>query len=154
MLFVPYERFVINTPLSPYQVAERIRPIVTANEPWLESLIGKYEFIGHVNEKDISLTPVTKWRYFYWPLITGSVVPMGSGSNIHIVMRPPLVALLIIISFLVFPTVHDILYSGRIPWVWIAGIILLHFAGYCAGFAPEAKRSEKRLRELVARLSE
>jgi len=153
MILVPYRRIIIHSAMPPVQVAERVGATVAPKRPWYRFRRGKFDFEGQIDEKKIKLMPVATVGTrvnIYFPLIRGQIVASGSGSRIQVIQALHPITIVFVLGFFVVPILYALLHQARwfsIPWS--IGFIIFHVSWYFAGFVPNAKRSEMRLRELT-----
>ena len=153
MILVPYRRIIIESAMSPVPVAERVGATVAPKRPWFRFRRGKFDFVGQINENKIKLMPaatVGNRVNIYLPQIKGQIVASGSGSRIQVTQTLHPITIVFVLGFFVVPILYALFYQAR--WFslpWSIGFIIFHVSWYFAGFVPDAKRSEMRLRELT-----
>jgi hypothetical protein len=152
MFLFPYRQTEISSPHPPEVVAERLRERTSARQPWLRSLVGRFDFIGSVSASEFRLTPVIRGRNTYLPWLVGHISPRPDGSTIRIVETFHPIQIGIIVAFFAF---GGVVVGGKSSlWSAVFGTLLLFFVFhsfmYFIGFLPEARKAEERIRELTA----
>ena len=151
MILVPYRRIIIDSTMPPVQIVERVGATVAPKRPWFRFRRGKFDFVGQIDENKIQLMPVVTTNVnIYFPLIRGQIVVSGSGSRIQVTQTLHPITIVFILGFFVVPILYAVLHQARwfyLPWSIV--FIIFHVSWYFAGFVPDAKRSEMRLRQLT-----
>lgn len=148
MLFMPFRKIEIRSPLLPDQVIERIAPHVSRRRPWFRSLHGKAGFTGEISRIRIRLQPVIRGHNSYLPLMTGRITSREEGSILEITQSIHPVSALIFVCFVAMPLFmgYGIDESAVSTWaIFMAGF---HIFMCNWGFLPDAMRAEERLRAL------
>ena len=149
MILVPYRRIIIDSAMLPVQVAERVGATVAPKRPWFRFRRGKFDFVGQIDENKIKLMPVPKASNIYLPQIRGQIVVSGSGSRIELTQTLHPIAIVLIFGFFVVPILYTLQQARWFSLLWSIVFIIFHVIWYFAGFVPDAKRSEMKLRELA-----
>lgn len=148
MIFVPFKRVVMETPLSPSGIVDRLTPRVYAKHYcWLSNLMGKFDFVGRVTPTKINLLPVINWNDPYLPQFKGKIFSTNSGGRLEIVIMPSIANILICLLVMIIPPLlfKDV-YDGC---TWVGFFIFIHIVGCLIGFDPVVDKFEIKLRNLL-----
>lgn len=142
MVFVPYHRTIVATPLTPDVLAQKLLPFVDTKYKWHLWRRSRKEFRGLVTKDGFRLIRNIKGRNTYLPLINGRFEQTATGTNI-------------IITYTLHPvatTLMAVLFAGIIISEYYvqrgSGLILLlfffifHCLMYLIGFLPEKNKAQ------------
>jgi hypothetical protein len=161
---MPYYRFELNVPLSPVEVAERIRAITDKPRSFWESL-GNWSpgrgspqrFVGRVRQLSFQLQRDIGYRNSLLPIISGLISPAPQGSTIQVKMYLHLFAAAFV-AFWLSATGGLMLISlfdgagSNSAWVGRpAEMFALGLGMTLLGFFPEAFRAKHLLEEALRR---
>ena len=94
---------------------------------------------------------VTRGSNTYRPWLVGHICPRSDGSTIRLVETFHPIQIGIIIAFFTFGAVLGMRSTGvKALFATLLVFLLFHCVMYFIGFLPEARRAEKRIRELAA----
>jgi hypothetical protein len=85
---LPYEQLVIETRLTPQQVAERLREATAPNSRVARrSSASDKAFQGTVDDREFRITPVIGYMNSFLPLIRGQIEDAPDGARVSVSMR-------------------------------------------------------------------
>jgi hypothetical protein len=149
MFLVPYRRIQFHTNLDPVTIARRLETVVESRFHWFRWPKGK-EFSGRVSPNGFRLMRIIRGQNTYLPWLLGWIErARTSGSKVVIVMTLHPVAVVLTLGFLVL-VMYGVFTHARFFWEPLTIFGGFHVFMYAFGFRPEARRAERRLRELLA----
>jgi hypothetical protein len=151
MFLLPYRQIEIESPHAPEEIAELLRVKTVQRQPWFRSLARSgFEFTGTVSTNQFRIMPVIQGRNTYQPWLIGRIVPQPGGSKIHLLQTFHPVQIVIISAFFFLPGIIGTRTVGPKALLMAASLFLLfHVVMYFIGFLPEARKAERRIRELI-----
>ena len=150
MFLVPYRKIHIVSPHSAEVIAERLRVHTSRRWPWFRSPAPQFDFVGKVSLRRFRLLAAIRKRNIYQPWVLGRMTPRPDGTEIQIVQTLHPTGIVIIVTFLILALVlwsRAGYYGGAA--LFTAYLIVLHTVMYCIRFWPQARRAEKRIRQLA-----
>ncbi len=155
---LPYERFVIETRLTPGQVAERLREVTAPGRRLrLRSSAGGKAFEGTVSDLEFRLTRVIGYRNSFLPVVRGRIEDAPDGARIEVSMRlHPAVfgfmalwfGFLTIILAVIF-AIASIRQTFSPFFLVPLGIYAFGYALTTGGFKLESRRSREQLEAML-----
>lgn len=153
MKLMPYDKFQINSKLSPIEIIQRIRDCTGDDEFF--SLHQTHEFSGQVNDNDFKIMKNISYRNSFQPIIEGKIEQTSMGTQVTISMRLHLFVMLFMVIYLVLAGIFGI--SSLINATVFSWSIFSHFGLLIAGgalasggFWFEAYRQKRRLIALLS----
>lgn len=148
MIFVPFKRVVIETPLSPSGIVDSLTPrVCTKFYSSLHGLMGEFDFAGRVTPKKINLLPVISWNNLYIPQFKGKIFATDSGSRLVIIIIPSIFNMLVFLLFTVIPPLYVKKFDFSCFCVGFS--VVMHVFGCLIGFHPVVKEFEIKLRNIL-----
>ena len=150
MFLVPYRKTHVVSPHSAEAIAEHLRLQTSRRWPWFQSPAPQFDFVGKVSLKGFRLVPAIRTRNTYQPWVLGRITARPDGTEIRIVQTLHPAGIVVIVTFLIlaFALWSRAGYYGGAA-LFTAGLIVLHGLMYWIRFCPQARRAEKRIRQLV-----
>lgn len=146
---------LIKTALRPTEVEARIRQLVRPRlrvADWLTFWFTwdgsrPPEFVGRVSEGEFKLRRLFGfWRYDFFPVLIGRIVPSAQGTEVRITMRPRSVDLIGPTAMIGFATVLSWQAATVVPVIIVAAMILpFAVVGWVAG----ARKARKILHDVL-----
>ena len=154
MKLIPYDKFQINSKLTPIEITQRIRDCTGDDETF--NFHQTHEFSGQVNDHDFKIMKNISYRNSFLPVIEGKVEQAGIGSQVTISMHLHLLVIfLIFISLVVIVIVgiSRLKFYDAFSWSMLApfGMIFFVLALTSGGFWFEAFRQKRRLIALLSK---
>ncbi len=146
---LPYEEYIISTPLAPAAIAmslaRRVRPQVWGNR-WSSG--APYE--GTVGPTSFLIQRITPWYSKARPLlILGEVQPSGLGSRIRVTLRPDWTQVLgLLVVFTVWPAFVVWRFSSLAAYVPI--LLLVAYLSVYLSFQWDARKAKAFLADALA----
>jgi hypothetical protein len=84
---IPFDRFVIHSPMSPTDALQALRSVVEPGKFLRFSTAGAKAFQGTVDVSGFRITRIIGYRNSFLPVIVGTVTPAPGGSLVRIHMR-------------------------------------------------------------------
>jgi hypothetical protein len=84
---LPYERFAIETTLSPEEVAQRLRDVTEPGRLLRIRSERSKEFRGSVNDREFTITRIIRYRNSFLPAVRGRIEPAQDGTCVEVSMR-------------------------------------------------------------------
>jgi hypothetical protein len=112
IVWIPYEKLVIETDLSLREASEKLTNLLETQQKSLsnadnDNQIFDGTFDGTVNWNKFRIAPRLKLGKFRWlgffiqPLVTGEIYPSIGGSTVNLIIRPSTFQLFLVISYIV-----------------------------------------------------
>lgn len=151
----PYHSFVVETKLSPGDIADRLQQEVGARR-WSRLPWGPKVFQGTLIPIGFSVTPVVSYINPSVPHIRGRFEPHTDGTIVQISIRAPLITygcMVIVVGFfgvLGLQVIADLWrghwqYQGLIGLVGVSGMAMMLITFFWGGFWLEATRARQTL---------
>ena len=156
MALLPFDRLVIDSPLSPEEAVARLAANV---EParWLRFGGGAREFEGEVTGAGFRIARVIRYRNSFRPVIRGAVEPAPGGSRLVATLRlhPAVVVFMLVwlgVALLVTVAMLALLVRGDAGPEALLGLLMLVFGWALATFpfGYEARVAREKLTRLLA----
>jgi hypothetical protein len=85
---LPYERLVIETKLTPGEVAERLREVTAPGRRLrFRSSAPEKDFQGTVSDREFRITRVIDYRNSFLPVVRGRIEDAPGGARVEVSMR-------------------------------------------------------------------
>jgi hypothetical protein len=152
---LPYERFSIETGLSPQEVVRRLR-LVTSTAPTRGRADTGREFEGWVDDDRFQIVRRLRYRNPYRPVISGGIeeAPVGVSVRVSLKLSPGMlvftglsVGILTLVS--VAWVVAAVAKGAFAPLVVPLAFYAFGYALVMGSFTVEARRARERLGELL-----
>jgi len=151
MFLLPYRRVEVESRRSPEEIAELLRQKTSPRQPWFRSLTGSgFEFTGSVSSNEFRIMPVIQGQNTYQPWLVGQISPHARGSTIRVIETFHPLQIVIIVAFFALGGLVGMRTAGPKSFLMAGSAFLLfHLIMYFIGFLPEARKAERRIRDLV-----
>jgi hypothetical protein len=157
---LPYERFVIETRLTPQEVAERLREVAAPGRRLrlFRSSAGEKDFQGTVSDREFRITRVIDYRNSFLPVVRGLIEDAPDGARIEVSMRlhPAVFGFVLLWFGLLTSTLVLIVGIAAVeqtfsPFFLVPlGIFVVGYALMTGGFKVESRRSRERLDAILS----
>jgi hypothetical protein len=100
MLFAPFERLTIETPLAPEEVRRRLAQVIEPKQMFRFFSRDHKPYQGSLNDDRFEVSRIIHYRNSFLPVIKGDIRPGLGGSVVDITMHPyPFVIVFMLIWF-------------------------------------------------------
>jgi hypothetical protein len=156
---LPYERLVIETRLTPQQVAERLREATAPNSRVARrSSASDKGFQGIVSDREFRITPVIRYNNAFLPLIRGQIDDAPDGARVSVSMRlaPAIFGFMLLWFGFLTPVVLAIVVVAAItqtfsPFFLVPfGLFAFGYALTTGSFKFESRPSRERLEAILS----
>jgi len=157
MLLLPYERFTIETDLSPEEVRQRLADAIEPRR-WL-FFYGYKPYRGKLDGDRFRIYRISYFRHPFRPIIHGEIISRYPGTTINMTVRPSFVGIgagIVFLGILAIPpltALYDWLISPSRPIMGTLAsfglIALLFFGVSLVAFKVETAQSRKFFRKLL-----
>ena|SRR5687768_7943521 len=164
MLFAPFERLTIETPLAPEEVRQRLAQIIEPKQMFRFFSRDHKAYQGNLNNDRFEVSRIIHYRNSFLPVIKGEIRPGLGGTVVDITMHPhPFVIAFMIIWFGFAGTIFAGILSTSLISIWQsnggsltdlagvifpAGFLLFGYVLVMGGFKFEAAKSKAFFQEL------
>jgi hypothetical protein len=164
MLFAPFERLTIETPLPPEEVHQRLAQIIEPRQMFRFFSRDHKPYQGSLNHDRFEVSRIIHYRNSFLPVIKGEIQPGLGGSIIDITMHPhPFVIVFMIVWFGFTGTIFAGILCTSLISIWQseggslgnligvslpAGFVLFGYALVMGGFKFESVKSKAFFQEL------
>jgi hypothetical protein len=164
MLFAPFERLTIETPLAPEEVHRRLVQVIEPKQMFRFFSRDHKPYQGNLNRDRFEVSRIIHYRNSFLPVIKGEIRPGLGGTVVDITMFPhPLVIAFMIIWFGFAGTIFAAMLSTSLVSLWQskggslmdlagmaipAGFLLFGYVLMMGGFKFESVKSKAFFQEL------
>jgi hypothetical protein len=157
---LPYERFVIETRLTPVQVAERLRAVTAPGRRLrlFRASAGGKDFEGTVSDREFRVTRVIRYRNSFLPVVRGRIEDAADGARVEVSMRlhPAVFGFMLLwfgfltISLVVIVVIAAIKQTFSPFFLVPLGMFAFGYALTTGGFKLESRRSREQLEAILS----
>lgn len=157
---LPYERIVIETRLTPVQVAERLGRVTAPGRRLrlFRSSAGEKDFQGTVSDREFRITRDIRYRNSFLPVVRGLIEDTPDGARVEVSMRlhPAVFGFMLLwfgflTSTLVLIVVIAAVEQTFSPFFLVPlGMFAFGYALMTGGFRLESRRSRERLEAILS----
>ena len=164
MLFAPFERLTIETPLTPEEVHQRLAEVIEPKRMFRFFSGNHKPYQGKLNDDRFEVTRIIHYRNSFLPVIKGEIRPGLGGSVVDITMHPHIfVIVFMIIWFGIAGSLFFGLLCTALVSIWHstgertadlvgvifpAGFFVFGYVMVMGGFKFESVKSKAFFREL------
>jgi hypothetical protein len=142
MMFIPYKRAEMATPLAVDEIVKRLSQSVEMRKSiWLSPYRPKAEYWGMVSAEEFQISRSIRGRNTYLPLITGRFTPSASGTVVSARLTLHPVAVIVLLAFFGSAELLSIRARDGYGLSLFIAFVILHCGMNLFGFYPEEKRS-------------
>jgi hypothetical protein len=138
MFLVPYRKVEVISGLSSLEIHSRLFRLTDK----------KGEFDGRISPGSFRIYPNEITQNVFLPHVHAELKPHAEGTQITLRFVPGLFAWIFLPLFFVFFEFDMKRVEGHLSWIPVGFFVILYVILYFAGFLPEQRKIEKRLREV------
>ena len=149
---IPFRTIIVNTSLSPAEVAATLRRSTHEKKGLLDLSYGGHAYVGNVSETGFKIRRVISYRNSFLPVIGGSIMPRAYGSSVQVSMRMNWFTIMFMLIWmggvLVGAMVGTVMFitEGKVAGLGAWGMVAIGLAMFAFGFGREANIAEQFLR--------
>lgn len=160
MKFIPRERIIVETHLTPTEVQQRLDEVIEPKRVFRGFSRDHKPYQGELFNNRFEVTRIIHYRNSFLPVIRGEIQPAAAGSRIAITMQPHVLVYLFMIVWLSFAGGAFLLtlsatatsaVAGESDWLVILAPAAMFLFGYLlvmGGFHFEANKSKAFFQQL------
>jgi cellulose synthase/poly-beta-1,6-N-acetylglucosamine synthase-like glycosyltransferase len=163
MTFLPYEKFVIKTHLSPDVIMVRLEGATETQKKWAFFWQEHKPYRGKIVGNEFGISRWISYRNDFLPMIQGHINPEMDGSSVYVIMSMYWFVILFVCIWLSFyllfflasiANVLDVFQSSSYSFNWLVciaplGALLFVYLLTTVSFKTEAAKSQRFLEDLL-----